>query len=74
MRRIGDFNLMPSYIGGTVESGNVWEDRNDIDIDNLILAGSLFIGVDTLLGPIYIGYGLAEHNNESLYFYLGKLF
>jgi len=74
MRRIGDFNLMPTYIGATLESGNVWEDKDDIDFGDLILAGSLFLGVDTFLGPIYLGYGLAEQDNSSFYFYLGKTF
>ena len=74
MRRIGDFNLMPTYIGATLESGNVWENKDDIDFGNLLLAGSLFIGVDTFLGPVYLGYGLAEHDNSSFYFYLGKIF
>jgi NTE family protein len=74
MRRIGDFSLMPSYIGATLEYGNVWQNKDDIDFDSLILSGSIFIGVDTFFGPIYIGYGQAEGNNNRFYFYLGKLF
>ena len=72
MRRIGNFNVMPTYIGASLESGNVWQDKGDIDFDTLITAGSLFLGVDTPLGPIYLGYGLAEGNKHSFYFYLGK--
>jgi NTE family protein len=74
MRRIGDFNFMPAYIGTTLESGNVWQNRDDIAFDTLITAGSLFFGVDTFLGPIYLGYGLAEGGRDSYYFYLGRLF
>jgi NTE family protein len=74
MRRIGNFNIMPTYIGASLESGNVWQDKDDIDFDTLITAGSLFLGVDTPLGPIYLGYGLAEGNRHSYYFYLGQLF
>jgi NTE family protein len=74
MRRIGNFNLMPTYIGASLESGNVWQDEDDIAFDTLIMAGSLFLGVDTPLGPIYFGYGLAEGNKNSFYFHLGKLF
>jgi len=74
MRRIGNFNILPTYIGASVESGNVWQDKDDIDIENFITAGSLFLGVDTPLGPIYLGYGLAEGNRDSFYFYLGRLF
>jgi NTE family protein len=74
MRRIGDFNLMPTYIGASLESGNVWQSEDDIDFDTLITAGSLFLGVDTFLGPIYLGYGHAEGSKYSFYFYLGRLF
>jgi NTE family protein len=74
MRRIGDFNLMPMYLGGTLEGGNTWEDRDAMDLDDLILGASIYLGLDTFLGPIYFAYGQAEHSNNSFYFYLGKIF
>jgi len=74
MRRIGDFNFMPTYIGTSLESGNVWQSKDDIGLETLITAGSLYLGVDTVLGPIYIGYGMAEGGKNSFYFYLGKIF
>ena len=36
--------------------------------------GSLFIGADTPLGPLYLGYGHAEDGNSSWYFFLGRPF
>ena len=74
MRQIGDFNLMPAYMGVTLEKGNVWQNDADIDFDSLDTAGSLFLGIDTLVGPLYIGYGIAEGDNRSFYFYLGEVF
>ena len=74
MRRIHESKLMPVYIGASLESGNVWQDKDDIDFDSLITAGSLFFGIDTFLGPIYLGYGLAEEGRDSFYFYLGQIF
>ena len=73
MRRINDFNLFPTYVGLTLESGNVWEKTNDMALDDLIMAGSIFLGIDTFLGPVYLGYGKAESGHDSIYFYLGKL-
>jgi NTE family protein len=70
--QIGDFNLLPAYIGGTLESGNVWNGKSQMNFDNAILAGSVFLGLDTFLGPIYLGYGKAEGNHQAVYFYLGK--
>ena len=74
MRRIWDFNLLPTYLGGSLEAGNTWQDIDDIEFGTLIAAGSLFIGLDTFIGPIYMAYGVAENNKSSFYFYLGKMF
>ena len=74
MRRISDFNLMPTYVGATLESGNVWQNKDDIKFDTLIMAGSLFLGVDTVIGPFYLGYGRAEGGKDSYYLYLGTIF
>ncbi len=74
MYKIGDFNLLPIYLGGTLESGNVWENKDQITFGNTILAGSIFLGLDSFLGPVYIGYGNAEGDNQAVYFYLGKRF
>ncbi len=73
-RRMGDFNLMPTYLGFSLETGNVWEEKDDIAFDDTISAGSVFVGVDTVLAPLYLGYGLAEGGTKSAYFYLGRVF
>jgi NTE family protein len=73
-RRFWDFALLPIYLGGSLEQGNVWDRTEDIEPGNTITAGSIFLGLDTLIGPIYFGYGLAEYGHESLYLYLGKRF
>lgn len=61
------------YLGGSLEGGNAWTDGN-YDLNNLIYAGSVFIGVDTVVGPLYIAYGRANTNEGSMYFYLGQTF
>jgi NTE family protein len=38
----------------------------------IIPAGSVFFGLDSLLGPLYLGFGYAEGGRQSLYLYLGK--
>ncbi len=73
-RRVGDITFLPAYIGGTVELGNAWQDRSDISLDSSIFAGSVFVGVDTILGPIYMAVGLAEGGRTALYFYVGRTF
>ncbi|RLC20266.1 MAG: patatin [Deltaproteobacteria bacterium] len=74
MRQISDFLLLPTYVGFSFESGNTWEKIDNINFADAIFAGSIFLGVDTPIGPVYIGYGQAENNNSSIYFKLGKIF
>lgn len=61
------------YLGASLETGNVWQDRSDFG-SNLITSGSGFIGIDTFLGPLYIGYGLADGYRGRGFIYLGKTF
>ncbi len=59
------------YAGVSLEAGNVWEDAGDVGVDGLLYAGSVFIGADTFLGPLYFGLGLTEHGDSSGYISLG---
>ena len=59
------------YAGVSLEAGNVWEDAGDAGMDGLLYAGSVFIGADTLLGPLYLGLGVTEHGDSSGYISLG---
>jgi len=65
---------MPLYIGISGEAGNVWNRRSDINLESLILAGSIFMGTKTYLGPIYLAYGQAQKGHSSFYLYLGQRF
>ncbi|MCG3145510.1 MAG: hypothetical protein HONDAALG_03121 [Gammaproteobacteria bacterium] len=75
-RRLGNIQWLPAYAGVSLEYGNVFEDRDDISLssDDSLLAGSVFLGLDTILGPVYLGYGHAEQGHDSVYLYLGRLF
>jgi NTE family protein len=70
-RRINDIALLNTYLGVSLELGNVWQDRKDASFDNTVTAGSVFLGVDSPIGPLYIAYGHADTGNDSLYVYLG---
>ncbi|MFZ1643863.1 MAG: patatin-like phospholipase family protein, partial [Candidatus Contendobacter sp.] len=64
---------IPLYAGGSLEVGGAWNAIDEITFDSLIPAGSLFLGVDTPLGPLYLAGGLAK-GDASLYLMLGRLF
>ena len=70
-RRLGNITLLPIYAGFTLETGNAWNDRDEISFDNSVLAGSVFVGADTFLGPLYLAYGINDSNASTLYLYLG---
>jgi NTE family protein len=72
-RRYKPLPVLSWYLGGSLEYGGVWEDRDDLFQDGFA-AGSLFAGADTPIGPLYIGLGLAERDNYSAFVFLGRPF
>jgi NTE family protein len=73
-RRIGDLALFPAFAGMSLELGNVWDSRGDISTRNSFFGGSFWAGVDTPVGPVYIGYGRAEGGEDAFYVSLGRVF
>ncbi len=76
MRRLFDENelfALPLYLGASIETGNVWLQRDQVDLDDLIYAGSAFLGVDSPLGPIYLGVGHSSVDRTSVYLNFGSL-
>jgi len=73
-RRLSDdgfLRLFDTYLGGSLETGNVWQDADDISFDDTITAGSVFLGFDTPVGPLYTGYGATDTNEQSAFIFLG---
>jgi NTE family protein len=59
------------YAGISYEMGNAWENRSDIDLGDLLHAGSVFLGADSIIGPVYLAYGHAEGGYDAVYFIIG---
>jgi NTE family protein len=72
-RRMVDFQLLPVYAGLSAEYGSVFEARSKIALANGIVAGSVFLGADTPLGPFCLAFGLAEAGRTNYYMTLGQL-
>jgi len=68
------FLNVPVFVGSSIEVGNVWNTRSDISFDSAQTNGSLFIGLDTLLGPVYLATGFSEGGGSAYYLFLGRTF
>ncbi|MCZ6870299.1 MAG: BamA/TamA family outer membrane protein, partial [Gammaproteobacteria bacterium] len=66
--------FLPTYLGMSLEAGEVWQDKDDVSLADLRIAGSVFIGFDTILGPLYLGGGWAEGGDRAAYIRMGKTF
>jgi NTE family protein len=63
--------LFQAYAGASLESGNTWMHSSDI-LSDIITSGSLFLGLDNVLAPIYFGYGYADTGDSSFYLFMGN--
>jgi NTE family protein len=65
---------VPVYLGMSLEAGNVWQNMSDAKFTNLHEDASVFLGLDTFLGPVYLGSGFDDHGNQAFYLFLGRTF
>ncbi|PJG59863.1 patatin-like phospholipase family protein [Aeromonas cavernicola] len=71
-----DFGALriPLYLGGSLEQGGVWEKGEEISMATSYSAGSLYLGMESFIGPIFLAYGMAEGGEDMLYLQLGSTF
>jgi NTE family protein len=60
------------YIGGSLEAGRMDKPLVPGSPTGTLKSLAIFFGVDSPLGPVYLGYGRAADGNHSAYFYLGR--
>ena len=63
----------PAYVGASLEAGNVWQTKQDVDFADLKYGGSAFLAAETPFGPLYLAAGFAE-GDTAFYLLLGKTF
>jgi NTE family protein len=72
--RLNNLEVFSAFAGFTLEAGNVWNYSDDISLDEMRYSGSLFMGVDSPLGPAYLALGYGDTGDMAVYFYLGNPF
>ncbi len=74
MRRLGSLASMDTYAGLNLQFGNVFDAPEDIDTSDLLWSSGAWLGIDSLIGPVYLGYGVAEDDLRSVYVLIGPQF
>jgi NTE family protein len=78
-RQVGEgggpgFLDVPVYLGASLEQGNVWNSRSDVSFSSARTNGSVFVGLDTILGPVYFATGFDDEGGSAYYLFLGRTF
>lgn len=60
------------YVGGSIEAGRMERPLVPGSPTGVLKSVAAFLAVDTLLGPLYLGYGWTADGNRSAYLYLGR--
>jgi len=62
------------YLGGSLDAGNAWATKDEVDFSDLHYGASLFVGADTKFGPLYLAYGINDLQQERFYLFMGRSF
>lgn len=66
---------LPTYLGVSFEAGNVYQRCcSDMHWGNMRKDVSIFLGMDTLLGPVYFATGYDTRGSRAFYLFLGRTF
>jgi NTE family protein len=65
---------VPVYAGLSMEIGNTWAQRSQASFSNTRKDGSVFLGLDTFLGPLYLAVGYDTDGETAFYLFMGRPF
>lgn len=71
--QVGKSGFLPGYIGMTLEYGNTGVKRSEVFSEGL-LNGSVYMGYNFPLGPIYVGFGWSELRDPVYFLRMGTIF
>jgi NTE family protein len=60
------------YVGGLFETGDTWASRDAVTLHGLKRSGTLILGADTIIGPIFLAYGRAWSGSDRFYITVGR--
>jgi NTE family protein len=72
--KVGELGGKPFYGGAAAEWGGVWNQGNEFDAIEGLFSGTVMVGLDTGIGPAYLGFSKGEGKAKSVYLYVGQAF
>lgn len=63
-----------AFAGVSLEVGGAWRDWSEVGWDGSLVAGSVFVGIQTPLGPFIVGVGYGDEGEYAGHFSLGYRF
>ncbi len=60
------------YAGATLEAARLGAPLVPTGVQGNVASAGLFLGMDTPLGPAYLGFGHTQDGNNNVYFFLGR--
>jgi NTE family protein len=73
-RRYKGIPALEGFIGSILEYGGAWRDREDISTDNSVASLGFFVGADTPVGTLQLGYALTDNGDDALFARIGRVF
>jgi NTE family protein len=73
-QRFEPLPILDGLIGATLEYGGAWQTRDDISRDRSVISSGAFIGADTPIGTLQLGFGVAEGGQRNYYTRIGRVF
>jgi NTE family protein len=63
---------MPVFAGFSLETGNAVRSGEDLNLGDFKQAGSLFVNLQTLVGPVFLGVGRTVGIGNGIYLFWGR--
>ncbi|HJV69871.1 patatin-like phospholipase family protein [Ideonella sp.] len=60
------------YVGASLEAGNAWANRHQMRLTDLRGGGSLYLGADTGIGPMFLGLTWAPEGEAGIALLIGR--
>ena len=60
------------FLGASLEAGNAWNQRKQVTLATLRGGGSIYLGADTGIGPMYLGLTYAPQGELGVALFIGR--